>query len=233
MKSKRPPIVFIHGAFCGGWSFDAFSKPFADAGYAVHRPTLRYHDCGLRPPQKLARTSLTDYAADLEITITSLGTVPVLIGHSLGGLLAQMLAARGLAKAAILLAPSPPWGLLPSTFFEIGSAQALFLAGDFWNQILLPHYGVVAANSLDKLSRERRDAVYAQLVPESGLATFETLSWALDPRRASHVPANDVACPMFFLSGSEDKINPSSTVRRIAERYRRADYHELAGRIIG
>ena len=230
MKRKQPSIVFIHGAFCGGWSFGAFSKPFARAGYAVHRPTLRYHNCGLSPPPSLARTSLTDYRADLENSIRELGTPPVLIGHSLGGLLAQMLAARGFAKAAILLAPSGPWGVLPTTLFEIGSAQALFLNGDFWNRILLPHYGLAAANSLDKLPSKKRDTVYAQFVPESGLATFETLSWALDSKRASYVPASDVACPMFLLSGSEDKISPPPTVCRIAERYRHADYDELPGR---
>ena len=184
----------------------------------------------MNPPRALATTSLTDYANDLEALIAELGTTPILIGHSLGGLLAQILAARGLARTVVLLAPSAPWGVIPSTFFEIGSAQALFFAGDFWNQILMPHYAIAAANSLDKLSAKKRDAVYARFVPESGLATFETLHWMLDSRRAAYVRANNVACPIICLSGGEDKINPPSTVRKIVERYRSAVHEVLPGR---
>ena len=78
---------------------------------------------GATPPKELGRTSLLDYAADLEKLIAGLDDKPVLVGHSMGGLLAQMLAARGLARACVLLAPSAPWGVLPSTMFEIASAQ--------------------------------------------------------------------------------------------------------------
>jgi len=65
-ERKRSPIVMIHGAFCGGWAFDDFRKPFEAKGYAVTAPTLRYHDCGREPPAALGKTSLIDYAADLE-----------------------------------------------------------------------------------------------------------------------------------------------------------------------
>ena len=228
---KRPPVVMIHGAFCGGWAFADFAGPFVQAGYAVHAPDLRHHDCGLRPPAALGKTSLVDYADDLEALIAGLGETPILVGHSLGGLLAQMLAARGRARAAILLAPSAPWGVLPTTLFEVASAQALYLAGDFWNRALEPHYAVAAANSLDKLGEEKRRAVYARFVPESGLATFEIMNWALDVKRAAFVKPRDVVCPLLCIAGREDKINPPSTVRAVAARYEgRARFEELPGR---
>ena len=81
---------------------------------------------------------MLDYAADLEDELRGLAEPPILIGHSMGGLLAQMLAARMNVRALVLLAPSAPWGVLPSTAFEIASAQALYLAGDFWNRALEP-----------------------------------------------------------------------------------------------
>ncbi|MDE2266053.1 MAG: alpha/beta hydrolase [Alphaproteobacteria bacterium] len=228
---KRPPIVMIHGAFCGAWAFADFARPFAKAGYAVHRPGLRHHDCGSRPPAALGRTSLVDYTNDLESFIVGLGAAPILVGHSLGGLLAQMLAARGRARAAILLAPSAPWGVLPTTLFEVASAQALYLAGDFWNRTLEPQYVIAAANSLDRLSEEKRRAVYARFVPESGLATFEIMHWALDFKRAAFVKPRDVVCPLLCIAGGEDRINPPSTVRAVAARYEgRARYEELPGK---
>jgi non-heme chloroperoxidase len=229
-KKKRPQLVMIHGAFCGPWTFDAFRGPFEAKGYKVHAPVLRFHDSGKSPPRALGTTSLMDYASDLEKFIAGLDDVPILLGHSLGGLLAQMLAARGKARALVLLAPSAPWGMFPSTMFEMMSAQTMFLAGDYWNSILKPDYGIAAANSLDKLGPAERHAVYARFVPESGLATFEIMHWALDAKHASRVNARDVACPVLCLTGSHDKINPPSTVQRIAARYEsRALFEEIKG----
>ena len=229
-KTARPPLVMIHGAFCGAWAFDAFREPFEEK-YTVHAPTLRYHDCGREPPREFGRTSLLDYAADLEKLIAGLDEMPILLGHSMGGLLAQMLAAKGLARACVLLAPSAPWGVLPSTMFEIASAQTLlFSGGDYRGSIIPPSYQIAAAHSLDKLDPETRSAVYARFVPESGQATFEIMNWSFDLRRAGHVRARDVTCPVLCLVGSDDKINPPSTVSRIAIRYRgRSRFEEIKG----
>lgn len=228
VKRPGPPIVMIHGAFCGAWAFDAFRAPF-EAKHTVHAPTLRHHDHGRNPPRELGRTSLLDYAADLEKLILTLGETPILMGHSMGGLLAQMLAAKGLARACVLLAPSAPWGVLPSTMFEIASAQTLlFSGGDYRGSIIQPSYQIAAAHSLDRLDEATRSAVYAHFVPESGQATFEIMNWSFDLRRAGHVRARDVACPMLCMVGADDKINPPSTVSRIAARYQgRARFEQV------
>ena len=218
----------IHGAFCGPWAFDRFRVPFEAAGYKVHAPTLRHHD-GAKPPRALGSTSLVDYAQDLEAAIAGLGAPPILLGHSLGGLLAQMLAAKVKARALVLLAPCPPWGVLPSTLFEIASAQAMMLTGSPFDQVLQPDYGVAAAHSLDRLPVPERKRVFARFVPESGRATFEILHWGWDARRASHVDARGVTCPVLCLAGEHDKINPPSTMRRVTALYRHATFEDLPG----
>ena len=224
------PIVMLHGAFCAGWAFEEFRLPFEQSGYEVHAPSLRWHDCGAEPPSALGTTSLTDYAQDVATLVASFAQPPIVIGHSLGGLLAQMVAAESKIRAAVLIAPCAPWGVLPSTVFEMASAQALFLAGDFWSRALRPDYGIACANSLDRVPRERRRAIFERFVPESGLATFEILHWPLDVRCAARVAAWKVDCPMLCLAGSDDRINPPSTVRRIAQRYNgQATFEELSG----
>jgi len=221
----------IHGAFCGGWAFAGWRTIFESHGYRVETPTLRHHDCGSNPPDALGTTSMLEYAQDLETLLKQVGEEAILIGHSLGGLLAQMLAARRTLHALVLLAPSAPWGMVPSTAFELFSAQALYFAGGFWQTTLKPHRWIAAANALDLLDESERDAVFARFVPESGLATFETLHWFFDLKRATYVDARALTCPILCVAGARDRINPPETVRRLAQRYHgRARYEELKDR---
>ncbi|HWY62812.1 MAG TPA: alpha/beta hydrolase [Rhizomicrobium sp.] len=228
-KSKKAPVVMIHGAFAGPWSWDEFAAKFRDAGYKVHAPSLRHHD-GEKPPASLGQTSLTDYADDLETLLEELDAPPILIGHSMGGLLAQMLAARCDVRALVLLAPSAPWGVPPSTLFEIASAQSMLLNVGFWNSVLKPDQHIAGRNSLDRLPQARRDALFARFVPESGRAAFEIMHWGLDMRRASEVDASKVDCPLLLIAGGEDRVNPPGTVERIAALYGgRAQYEKFSG----
>jgi len=215
----KSPVVLIHGAFCGPWSLQGLQQKFERCGYSCTAPALRFHDRA-RPPPALATTGLADYAADLEDEVRALRSPPILVGHSMGGLLAQQVAARTKVGALILLAPSAPWGLPPTTLFEIGAAQAMHLQPGYWNMVLEPSRDVALAHSLEKLPRHMREEVLSRLVPESGRATFEIMSWGLDVNHASEVDADAVTAPLLFLTGSDDRINPPSTVARIAALYK-------------
>lgn len=229
-KKGKPPVVMIHGAFVAPWSLDGFAKKFLAAGYDVNVPCLRHHDKP-KPPPDLGQTSLTDYAADLEAFLDGLDGPSILVGHSMGGLLAQMLAARrDDIHAAVLLAPSAPWGVPPASLMEIASAQAMLLNVGFWNSILKPDQHVAGHYSLDRVPLPERAAMFARFVPESGRATFEIMHWGLDMGRASEVDARKIACPMLVLSGSEDRVNLPCTVERTAALYKdHATYENIAG----
>jgi pimeloyl-ACP methyl ester carboxylesterase len=230
--SHKGTIMLLHGAFCAGWALEHFAPFFENEGYRVMAPTLRHHDIvpGERAPQSLGTTSILDYAKDLERLIAGLPEAPILIGHSMGGLLAQMLAARTQIRAIALLAPSAPWGTLPTTHWEVAAAQSLFLAGQFWNRPLKPKQWIAASHALDLLPAEERDSVFARFVPESGLATFEVMHWGMDMRRASFVDARSVICPVLCLAGAQDRVNPPRTVASVAKRYRGgATFEEFKG----
>jgi pimeloyl-ACP methyl ester carboxylesterase len=221
----KPAVVMIHGAFCGPWALEGFQKKFEAAGFAVRAPALRFHNGGA-PPEALGTTGVADFVADLEAEIAALKAPPILLGYSMGGLLAQMIAAHRKIAALVLLAPSAPWGVPPSTLFEIATAQAMLLNAGYWNKVLEPNRDAALTASLNLLPRAERDAVLDRLLPESGRATFEILHWGLDMNRASEVETAKIDCPMLFLSGSEDRINPPTTVARNAALYRGRATHE-------
>jgi pimeloyl-ACP methyl ester carboxylesterase len=219
----------LHGAFCGPWAMAGLKQKFTDAGYGVTTPCLRFHDTA-SPPAALGITGVADYAADLEDEIAALDTPPILVGHSMGGLLAQILASRKPAAALILLAPSPPWGVAPATLGEISAAQAMFLHPGFWTQVLEPNRDIAFSQSLNCLPRDLRGAVFESFGKESGRAMHEIMHWALDMQRATEVQADAVRCPILLVTGSEDRVNSPGTVARIAALYgERATNEVLTG----
>lgn len=231
MKITKPAIVMVHGAFAGGWAFNKFKSYFEAKGYVCIAPDLRHHT---RSPQRvsghdLGRASLLDYAQDLQELIETLDCPPILMGHSMGGLLCQMLSARGLGGRLILLAPSPPAGIVPSSTMEQMTAVGIFASGMGWGQVIAPDYETTATHALSHMPKHQQKAFFEKLGNESGTALFEIMCWMLDMRAASRVDAHKTKAPVLLLAGGNDPINSPGTVRQIAKRYGdRATYHCLA-----
>ncbi|WP_299005250.1 alpha/beta hydrolase [uncultured Caulobacter sp.] len=208
----RAPVIMVHGAFCGGWTFDAFRAPFEAAGHSVMTPDLIGHD-GARG---VTGVSMTDYARQIARLVETCETPPILIGHSMGGLVAQMAAARARVSKLILLAPSAPWGVSGASLEEAASAVSLYALGPYWLQAVAPDYGVVRRYSVDRLPRPARKAIFARMTAESGRALWETLNWWLDPFMTTSVAAP--GCPVLAIAGGQDVIHPPATVRQTAAR---------------
>lgn len=224
---KRVPIVMIHGAFCGAWAFASWRALFERRGFSVYTPTLRHHASYDEAAHSLAGVGLRDYLADLSVLIDTLETAPIVIGHSLGGLLAQMLAATMRVRALVLLAPLAPWGVFPSSPFEYVAMQALFADGVFWSKVIPPRKAIAATQAFHCVPNAERDALAERLVPESGLALFESMHWWLDSDKASMVDRRALTCPILCLAGGRDRIVSPATVRRLARRYHGRARYEL------
>jgi len=224
-----PPLIMIHGAFAGGWSFAPMCAYFEARGFRCLTPDLRHHGADAKhgAGTALATTSMRDYADDICQLIDAQDAPPLVIGHSMGGLLAQMLATRRKLAGAVLLAPSAPWGVLASSVLEMVGATSLLMNGTPWEQPVYPIYHVAAEYTFDRLPIHERQAAFARLGPESGRACFEILHWPLDPQRATFVFPREVTCPLLTLVGSRDSVNPPETVRRVARRYRRASEFQV------
>lgn len=217
---RRPPVLFIHGAFCGGWCFEGWVQKFRDAGFAALSPDLPEHGEGIAASGPgLCGMGLGDYLTALQRHIDSLAQKPVIIGHSMGGLLAQLLAARGQARAILLLASAPPAGILPQTAGEREAAQALMAAGPFWDTVLTADFDMAVLNSLTHIPEETRRPLFERFCQESGQALFETMFSMFDDKGSAHIAPGAVSCPVRVINGDGDVLTSMATARRIAARY--------------
>ena len=114
-ESHPVPLLFVHGSWHAAWYWDEhFLDYFGDRGYACHALSLRGHG-GSPGRERLRRTGIQDYVADVAAVAQQLPTTPILVAHSMGGFIAQKYLERHTAPAAVLLAPVPPSGVLRVT----------------------------------------------------------------------------------------------------------------------
>ena len=222
-------IFMIHGMWSGGWYWDYYRRFFEDRGYRCLTPTLRFHDVDPKEPPhpELGTTSLLDYAADLENEIKKLDRPPIIMGHSMGGLLAQILGSRGLGEALVLLTPATPAGiniLRPTVMRTYWSAQRQW---GFWRKPFRLPFSAVTYSMLQLFTPEEQRDLYTRFVYESGRAATEIGYWFLDRRGASRVNESRISCPILVVAGAQDRITPHPAVRKVAEKYRAVSTYRL------
>lgn len=110
-RSRKPPVVLVHGALTGSWLWSSFAAYLAERGWEAHALNLRGHFTS--DHADLETTTMADYAADIGVAVRHVGRPPVLIGWGIGSLAAMLYAARNPVLGLVLLAPSPPAAALP------------------------------------------------------------------------------------------------------------------------
>jgi len=205
---SRPPIVLVHGAANSSGVWTHWQTALADLGWTSYALDLRGHGaCGA---VDLSDTTMTDYADDVRALMGELPRRPVLVGWSMGGLVAMMAAAGGGAAACVGLAPSVPGrsrdGSLPLRHGTFGPEE----------------YGIASREpgeqpAMADLDQEERRAALASLGRESRLARDE---------RAAGVVIERLPCPLLVVTGTDDHQWPRS---RYATMHLKADWMEAPG----
>ena len=224
-RSAAPPLLFIHGANSGAWVWaEHMLDDLADRGFQVHAVSLRGHgDSDGR--DRLASWSLADYVEDIVKTVGLFTRPPILIGHSMGGMVVQKYLQTHSAAGAILMASVPPLGLL-HTSYAMASRNPFLLQQISLVQMIGPVFPG-AMNSVRRLlfsedTPAHVSAKYAPLwQPESLRAAMDMMAWNLPWR-----PRTDV--PVFVLGGELDQFTPPNLVAATAQRYG-APYRVLPG----
>lgn len=226
------PVVMVHGMWCTGASWKRVVDILTPRGYECYAPSLPAHNDSTSQPLEVRNQSLRDYLAALEqgIADRQFDRPPILVGHSMGGLLAQQLATTVKPLALVLLTPAAPRGILALTLSVIGAFAPWLLGGAFWRNAHKPSFAHAQRYAFNGVPVDRHRALYESLVHESGRAAFQLGLWPLDFSRASMVDPAKVSCPVYIVSCGKDRLTPASVVRKLTRRYPQATLRHYSAR---
>lgn len=223
-------IVLIHGTWCNGQVWGAFADQLAAMGVRVHRPSLRYHDLPYEEVEaKVGSVSLQDYTDDLVALVESLPEPPILLGHSLGCLLAQMVAERTPVAGMILMGPAPTGDIFALYPTMIRCFIKHFLRWGFWEKPMPPYKDEFFRYCLNAQEDSIKEDLFRELVPESGKVYAQMAFPFWDKSRAAYVDFSKIACPVLVITGSEDKMTVSAIARKTAKNYEDSVLVSLTG----
>lgn len=227
-------ILMIHGIGCTGAAWDRLAPAFRAKGWRVETPTLRpdKRTAG-KPPADLPKIRLSDYVDDMEALARQLeaetGQPPVLMGHSMGGLIAQKLAERGVGRAAILITPASPADCRSgaSTAQAFTFANVLFAGSPetkshkIWRTGF--NWGV-----LNRVPKQRHAEIYAGAVHDSGGVYSDIAYPDRDPSKIAVIDETKVTVPVLTIGAAKDRATPIADVRRVGAKYGKVggDYRE-------
>ena len=199
--ARRHPLLFVHGAWHGAWCWESFMGWFAARGWDSHALDIRGHGSSAND-RSLRRTRIKHYVDDVASVVDSLETPPIIIAHSMGGLVAQRFLEDHELPGAVLLAPVPVGGALRATLRTLRRHPVKFLKANLlWDLKPLIEKREVAADLFlsEDATPEQIDWMWKQLQAESYLAYLDMVFFVRSRPQLVH-------SPMAVLAGSADRI---------------------------
>jgi pimeloyl-ACP methyl ester carboxylesterase len=207
------PVLFVHGYFVDGSIWARWLERFAAHGVPAFAVNLRGRT-GSRPGTDLGPTSIADFVDDASAVAREIGAAAV-IGHSMGGLIAQKLAERGDIGAAALITPAPPRGISVLSP-RVAILQLKYMPAILQSRVVRPGREDLRALTMNRVPAEEQEALLAAMLPDSGRAGREMSITGVP------VDATRVHCPMLVVAADDDRFIPARIVERIARRYHAA-----------
>lgn len=230
--AAKQPVMFIHGLWLTSRSWDAWAEVFESAGYVAMKPSWPSDEGG--EPREETIGHVAQHYARLAGALCSR---PAIVGHSFGGLIAQILAGRGLSAATVAIAPAPFRGVTPLPISALRSAwpvlRSLANAGRR-TALTAAQFRYAFANAVSP--SESQALFEAQAAPAPGRPIFQAAAANLNPwtearvdTRASH------RGPLLIVAGEQDHTVPPAVVRAAFQRQRSnrdavSEYLQIPGR---
>ncbi len=224
-----PPIVLIHGMWATPATFDGLRRRLETAGYTTHAPTLPFHDRDpLAPPAtELGSLSLEDYIAFIVAEIARLPGPVIVAGHSMGGFLAQAVAARTGAAGLMLFAPAATAATTVPALAPVRTMAGVVTKNGWWHRPTRIAAGPARWGIYNEVPGDVATAEIAALVWDSGRVLYEMALPFLAKSTAFTVDYARLTMPALVIVGERDRITPAGIARATARRLAAVDYHEL------
>jgi alpha-beta hydrolase superfamily lysophospholipase len=228
-------VVFVHGMFMTPLCWQHWVERFSREGLTCIAPAWPGRDASIEelraahPDARLGRLGFGDVVEHFTSRILALKEKPAIVGHSMGGLVVQILLARGLATAGVAIDSAPPvgvssfkWSFLKSNWTMINP----FRSKDAPHMMTFEQFQYAFVNTLP--AEEQKAAYERYVVPESRRVPRDSLG------EVGQVDFTVQRPPLLLVAGAEDHIIPAALNRANYERWRKSsattDFHEFAGR---
>jgi non-heme chloroperoxidase len=208
------PVVFIHGLWLLPSSWDRWSTLFEEAGYTTLTPgwpddpeTVEEANAH---PEVFAHKTVGQVADHFAEVIGRLTKKPAVVGHSFGGLLAQIIAGRGLSAAAVAIDPAPFRGVLPLPISALKSSAPVLGNPANRNRAVPLTYEQFRFGFANAVSEEEAKELYdTYAVPAPGAPLFQAATANLNPWTEAKVNSkNPDRGPLLIISGEKDHTVP-------------------------
>jgi non-heme chloroperoxidase len=225
--SGRTPVVFIHGLWLLPSSWDRWAALFEEAGYAPVTPVWpddpETVEQARANPEVLAKKTLGQVADHTAEVIGKLTKQPAVMGHSTGGLLAQIIAGRGLSAATVAIDPGPFRGVLPLPISALRSAMPVLknpLNRGRAVTLTLDQFKYGWANALSEEEAKQLYETYHVAAP--GAALMQMANANVNPwTEAKADTMNPDRGPLLIIDGEKDHTVPWAIANASFQRQRR------------
>jgi non-heme chloroperoxidase len=221
------PVVFIHGLWLLPSSWDRWAEVFEEAGYTPLTPgwpddpdTVEEANAN---PEVFAHKTVGQVADHFDEVIRQLTKKPAVIGHSFGGLLAQIIAGRRLAAATVAVDPAPFRGVLPLPISALKSSRPVLGNPANRNHAVPLTYEQFRFAFANAVSEDEAKELYETFaVPASGAPLFQAATANLNPWTEAKVKTkNPGRGPLLIISGEKDNTVPWSIANASYKRQKR------------
>jgi pimeloyl-ACP methyl ester carboxylesterase len=236
--ANRTPLMLIHGAWLSSRSWENFSNYFRDRGFVVSAPEWPRKQGDVEElreaTDEIKGLGITEIVDHYVAQIQALEQPPVLIGHSFGGLIVELLLDRGLGRAGVAMSPAPPKGILVLPFTSLKAAAPALAHPSKWHGIVTLTLEEFTYGFVNTFSPEDAEAAYYEYaVPETGQIFYEAgfANFHLHPPTEVHFKSAARA-PLLIVGAEKDQTVPASLSHKQYEKYEKSeaqtDYVEAA-----
>jgi pimeloyl-ACP methyl ester carboxylesterase len=234
------PVVFIHGLWLLPSSWDRWATVFEEAGYTALTPGWpddpQTVEEAKAHPEVFAHKTVGQVADHFAAVIGRLAKKPAVIGHSFGGLLAQIVAGRGLSAAAVAIDPAPFRGVLPLPISALKSASPVLSNPANRNRAVPLTYEQFRFGFANAVTEDEAKQLYdAYAVPAPGAPLFQAATANLNPWTEAKVNSKSPdRGPLLIISGEQDHTVPPAIANAAYKKQKRnvgvTEFAEIPGR---